>query len=53
MMVGLSLVFFSNLPFELIGFRLDYILLIIATILSIYSGIQYYVVNSKYFVEDK
>ena len=53
MMFGLSLVFFSNLPFELIGIRLDYILLIIATVLSIYSGIQYYVVNSKYFVEDK
>ena len=53
MMVGLSLVFFSNLPFELIGFRLDYILLIIATVLSIYSGIQYYIVNSKYFIEDK
>lgn len=53
MMVGLSLVFFSNIPFELIGIRLDYILLIIATVLSIYSGIQYYVVNSKYFLEDK
>lgn len=53
MMVGLSLVMFSNLPFELIGFRLDYILLIIATILSIYSGIQYFVVNKKYFLEDK
>ncbi len=53
MMVGLSLVFFSNIPFELIGFRLDYILLIAATILSIYSGIQYFIVNKKYFIEDK
>lgn len=53
MMVGLSLVFFSNIPFELIGFRLDYILLITATILSIYSGIQYFIVNKKYFIEDK
>lgn len=53
MMVGLSLVLFSNLPFELLGFRLDYILLIIATILSIYSGIQYFIVNKKYFLEDK
>lgn len=53
MMIGLSLVFFSNLPFELIGFRLDYILLVIATILSIYSGIQYFIVNKKYFLEDK
>lgn len=53
MMVGLSLVFFSNLPLELIGFRLDYILLIIATILSIYSGIQYFMVNKEYFLEDR
>lgn len=53
MMVGLSLTFFSNLPFELIGFRLDYILLFIATILSIYSGIQYFIVNKKFFLEDK
>lgn len=53
MMIGLCLVFFSNLPFELIGFRLDYILLIIATILSIYSGIQYFIANKKYFLEDK
>lgn len=53
MMVGLSLTFFSNLPFELIGFRLDYTLLIIATILSIYSGIQYFIVNRKFFLEDK
>ena len=53
MMVGLSLVFFSNLPFELFGFRLDYILLIIATVLSIYSGIQYFIVNKQYFLEDR
>lgn len=53
MMVGLCLVFFSNLPFELIGFRLDYILLIIATILSIYSGIQYFIANKEYFLEDR
>lgn len=53
MMVGLSLVFFSNLPFELVGLRLDYILLIVATILSIYSGIQYFIVNKEYFLEDK
>ena len=53
MMIGLSLVFFSNIPFELIGIRLDYILIIIATILSIYSGIEYYINNSKYFLEDK
>lgn len=53
MMVGLSLVFFSNLPLELVGFRLDYILLYIATILSVYSAIQYFVANKEYFFEDR
>lgn len=53
MMVGLSLVLFSNLPFELVGFRLDYILVIVATILSVYSGIEYFISNKKYFLEDK
>ena len=52
MMVGLSLVFFSNLPFELLGVRLDYILLIIATVLSIYSGIQYYILNKDLIFEE-
>lgn len=53
MMVGLSLVFFSNLPFELIGLPLDKILLYLATILSLFSGIQYFIVNKKYFLEDR
>jgi len=53
MMVGLSLVFFSNLPFELLNIPLDKILLYIATVLSIYSGIQYFIVNKKYFLEDR
>lgn len=53
MMIGLSLTFFSNLPFELVGIRIDYIFIIIATVLSIYSGIQYFVVNREYFLEDK
>ncbi len=53
MMVGLSLIFFSNLPFELIGLPLDKILLYLATILSLFSGIQYFIVNKKYFLEDR
>ncbi len=53
MMIGLCLVFFSNLPFELVGIPLDKILLYIATILSLYSGIQYFIVNKKFFIEDK
>ena len=53
MMVGLSLIFFSNLPFELIGLPLDKILLYLATILSLFSGIQYFIVNKKYFLEGR
>ena len=53
MMVGLSLVFFSNLPFELVGLPLDKICVYGATILSLYSGIEYFIVNRKFFLEDK
>ncbi len=42
MMVGLSLMFFYNLPFELINVRLDEFLVFFATIMSIVSGIEYY-----------
>jgi len=53
MMVGLSLVFFSNIPFELVGLPLDKICVYGATILSLYSGIQYFIVNKKFFLNDK
>ncbi len=42
MMVGLSLMFFYNLPFELINIRLDKFLIYFATIMSVVSGIEYY-----------
>lgn len=42
MMTGLSLMFFYNLPFELINIRVDLFLIYFATIMSIVSGIQYY-----------
>ena len=53
MMVGLSLVFFSNLPFELIGLPFDKIFVYGATILSLYSGIEYFIVNRKFILSDK
>ena len=43
-----SFVFFSDLPFSLVGFNLGYYMVIIATILSVYSGIQYFMANKKY-----
>jgi CDP-diacylglycerol--glycerol-3-phosphate 3-phosphatidyltransferase len=42
MMVGLSLMFFYNLPFELINIRVDKFLIYFATIMSVVSGIEYY-----------
>lgn len=42
MMVGVSLMLFYNLPFELIGFPIADILIIAACILSVVSGCQYY-----------
>lgn len=42
MMVGLTLLLFYNLPFEIFGFDLDMILIIVATVLSVFSGCQYY-----------
>lgn len=42
MMVGLSLMFFYNLPFELINIRVDDFLIYFATVMSIVSGFEYY-----------
>ena len=42
MMVGLSLMFFYNLPFELLNIRVDKFLIFFATIMSVVSGIEYY-----------
>lgn len=42
MMTGVSLAFFNNLPFELLHINVTYMCLIIATVLSVVSGCQYY-----------
>lgn len=44
-MIGLSLTFFYNLPFELWNVDVSNVLLIIGVVLSVYSGIEYYVLN--------
>lgn len=49
MLVGLTLTFFSNMPFALVNFPLAKILLYAATILSVVSGCQYYFNSKKYF----
>ena len=47
MMVGLTLKFFYNLPFEIWNIDVSTVLLVIATVLSIYSGIEYWYLNKK------
>lgn len=51
MMLGLTLVFFYNIPFELLNINIAEGLLYAATVLSIISGIQYYLVNKEFFKE--
>ena len=53
MMVGLTLVFFYNLPFELMNIRVDLGLLMIACVLSVISGVQYFKINKDVFAEKK
>lgn len=53
MLVGITLIFFYNLPFELWNIQIAKICLLIATVLSVVSGIEYYSKNKKYFVDTK
>lgn len=51
MMTGVTLAFFGNLPFEFIHFDFTLLCLIIATILSLVSGCQYYFNTMKVLKE--
>jgi len=53
MLVGITLIFFYNLPFELWNIDIATICILIATVLSVVSGIEYYVKNKKYFADIK
>lgn len=48
MMTGISLVMIGDLPFELIGISLGYYMILAACVLSIYSGIQYFIANKEF-----
>ena len=48
LMVGIVLTLFYNLPFELIPLRVSDFLLAVAAILSIISGIKYYIMAKPY-----
>ena len=52
LMVGIALTLFYNLPFELWNISVAKVLLFIATILSVVSGVQYYQLN-KHLIKDK
>jgi CDP-diacylglycerol--glycerol-3-phosphate 3-phosphatidyltransferase len=47
LMTGIALTLFYNMPFEFINLRVSDFLLFVATILSLYSGIQYYRLNKE------
>ena len=51
MMVGISLTFFYNLPFELLNFNFSGLLILAATVLSVISGCQYYFSTKQFFSE--
>lgn len=52
LMVGIVLTLFYNMPFEFINLRVADFLLFVATILSLYSGIQYYIINKDLIFEE-
>lgn len=51
LMVGIVLTLFYNLPFEMLNINISDVLLIIATILSLVSGAQYYILNKNIIFE--
>lgn len=53
MMVGITLVLLENLPMEFFGIALDQLLVLVACILSIYSGIEYFLVNKDFIFNEK
>lgn len=53
MLVGITLLFFYDLPFSLINVYPAKAIIMIATVLSVISGIQYYVKNKKYLFDTK
>ena len=52
LMIGISLTLFYNLPFELWNIRVADIFLFIATIMSLVSCFQYYLMNKNLIFED-
>ena len=51
MMIGTTLVFFYNIPFEFINIRVDLFLLYFACIMAVVSAVEYYIQNKKILFE--
>ncbi len=51
MLVGITLLLFYNLPFSLFNIYPARVLIMIATVLSVISGIEYYTKNKKYLTK--
>jgi len=52
MMIGIILLFFSNMPFEYLGIRIDLFFIYFATIMALVSMCQYYSLNKKILFDD-
>lgn len=52
MMIGITLTFFYNMPFELWNIRISDIFLIIACVLSIVSAVEYFNINKKLILSE-
>ena len=48
MMIGLTLTMFGNIPFTFLNLPVDQLLLLIATLLSVISGVQYYYATREF-----
>ena len=53
LMVGITLTLFYNLPFEIWNYKVSDFLLIVAAVLSVISGVQYYVLNRDLIFDKK
>lgn len=53
LMIGIILIFFGNLPFELIELNMAEFFLYFATVMSIVSAIQYFNINKKLIIDDE
>ena len=51
LMVGIILTLFYNIPFELINLRISDFMLVLSAILSVISGVKYYMMARVYFTD--